>query len=161
MTKAVYPGSFDPPTNGHLDVVNRASALFDELVIGVYDAPPKNVLFTTEERVNLFEEAVANLTNVQVKPFKGLVVDFCHEVKASAMVRGLRAGYDFEYEFEMALMNRKLAPDVEMVALMSSLEYQFVSSSRIKEVARLGGNITGLIPENVASSLAIKLSTSL
>ena len=161
MTKAVYPGSFDPPTNGHLDVVNRASALFDELVIGVYDAPPKNVLFTTQERVNLFKEAVANLTNVHVRPFKGLVVDFCHEVKAAAMVRGLRAGYDFEYEFEMALMNRKLAPDVEMVALMSSLEYQFVSSTRIKEVARLGGNITGLVPGNVASSLAIKLSSSL
>jgi len=161
MTKAVYPGSFDPPTNGHLDVVRRASALFDELIVGVYDAPPKNVLFTTRERVELFKEALPNLPNIQVLPFKGLVVDFCREVQASAMVRGLRAGYDFEYEFEMALMNRKLAPDIEMVALMSSLEYQFVSSSRIKEVARLGGNITGLVPENVSSSLAVKISSSL
>ena len=157
MTKAVYPGSFDPPTNGHLDIANRASALFEELVIGVYDAPPKTLLFATEERVGLFEEAVSNLANVRVMPFKGLVVDFARHISASVMVRGLRAGYDFEYEFEMAMMNRKLAPDIEMVALMSALDYQFISSSRIKEVARLGGNVTGLVPSNVACALEAKL----
>ncbi len=157
MIKAVYAGSFDPLTNGHLDIVTRASALFDGLIVGVYDAPPKTLLFSTTERVKLFQEAVGDLSNVEVRPFTGLVVDFAREVGATVMVRGLRAGYDFEYEFEMALMNNKLAPDIEIVALMSSLEYQFVSSSRIKEVARLGGNVAGLVPKHVVIVLEAKL----
>ena len=157
MVKAVYPGTFDPVTNGHLDMVTRASALFEKLIVGVYEAPPKTLLFSTEERVKLFKKSVDGMSNVEVRPFSGLVVDFARKTGASVMVRGLRAGYDFEYEFEMALMNRKLAPDIEMVALMSVLEYQFVSSSRIKEVARLGGNIRGFVPKHVASALNSKL----
>ena len=159
MANAIYPGSFDPLTSGHLDIVTRASTLFDRLTVAVYDAPPKSLLFSTSERVGLFQEAVAALSNVEVQSFRGLVVDFARQVDAKVIVRGLRAGYDFEYEFEMALMNRKLAPDIEVVALMSSLEYQFVSSSRIKEVAQLGGNIDGLAPVHVLAGLKAKMQT--
>lgn len=157
MTKALYPGSFDPVHNGHVDIVERASKLFDELIVGVYDAPPKNLMFTTEERVDLFQKSVEGLPNVRVQPFMGLAPTVARELDAEFIVRGLRAGFDFEMEFEMALMWRNLAPDIDVVCMMSSLEYQFVYSSRIKEVAKLGGNIDNLVPDHVSAALKGKL----
>lgn len=156
MTTAIYPGSFDPVTNGHLDIVNRAAALFDRVVICVYDVPAKRLLFTTQERVDLMKKSVAHLRNVQVTPYNGLTVDFAHKMKAKVIVRGLRMSSDFEREFEMALMNKKLAPDIELVCLMTSLEYQFISSSLLKEACELGGDITSLVPKHVASALKRK-----
>ena len=157
MTIAVYPGAFDPITNGHLDIAERAAKLFDKLIIGVYDTPAKNLLFTTGERVDLVRQSVAHLPNVSVESFSILTVDFVKQVGAQAIVRGLRVGGDFEREFEMALMNKKLSPDCELVCLMTSLKYQFVSSSLLKEVAELGGNIKDLVPESVAASLRKKV----
>ncbi len=157
MTRALYPGSFDPVHNGHVDIVERASKLFDELIVGVYDTPPKNLMFTTEERVELFQESVKTLNNVIVQPFFGLAPDVARELGAEFIVRGLRAGFDFEMEFEMALMWRNLAPDIDVVCMMSSLEYQFVYSSRIKEVAKLDGKIDNLVPIHVATALYGKL----
>jgi pantetheine-phosphate adenylyltransferase len=156
MTIAVYPGSFDPITNGHMDVVERGAALFDSLVVAVYDLPEKNLLFSVEERVRLAKTAAKHLPTVSVESFSGLVVDFIHRKKANVMIRGLRAGSDFEREFEMALMNHKLAPDVELVCLMTSAKYQFISSSVIKEVARNGGCLEGMVPEHVATALSTK-----
>ena len=153
MAKAIYPGSFDPVHNGHVDVATRASRLFDELVVGIYEAPPKALEFTTQERVELFQKSVDNLTNVRVVSFDGLAVDFARTVGAQFILRGLRAGIDFELEFEMALMWRNLAPDIDVVCMMSSLDYLFVYSTRIKEVAELGGDIDALVPANVAAAL--------
>jgi pantetheine-phosphate adenylyltransferase len=157
MAKAIYPGSFDPVHNGHVDIAARAARLFDELVIGVYDAPPKAVMFTTQERVRLFADSVSHLSNVRVMPFSGLAVDFARSVGAQFIVRGLRAGSDFETEFEMALMWRNLAPDVDVVCMMSALEHQFIHASRIKEVAQLGGDIANLVPPQVAAALRAKI----
>lgn len=157
MTSAVYPGSFDPITNGHLDIATRAAALFDKLIIAIYDTSPKNPLFSTEERLGLARQAISDLPNVQVVAFSGLIVDYAQKIGAKAIVRGLRMTSDFEHEFEMALMNKNLAPQVEMVCLMSSLQYQFLSSSLLKEVAGLGGNIHNLVPPHVARALEEKL----
>jgi len=156
LTIAIYPGSFDPVTNGHLDIVNRAVALFDQLIIGVYDVPQKNLLFSTQERVDLMRKAVVNLPNVRVESYSGLTVIFAQQMNAKVVVRGLRMTSDFEREFEMALMNKKLAPDMELVCLMASLEYQFISSSLLKEACELGGVIDTLVPEHVAIALAEK-----
>ncbi len=153
MTIAVYPGTFDPITNGHLDIVRRASKLFDKIVIGVYEKSNKHLVFTTDERVALTKRAVADIPNVEVKSFNGLTVDFARGEKAQVMIRGLRMNADFEKEFEMALMNRKLAPDLDLLCLMASQEYQFLSSSLLKEVARLNGNVSDLVPEHVAEAL--------
>jgi len=153
MTTALYPGSFDPVTLGHVDVAARAAALFDRVVVAVYATPAKSLLFTAAERVELFQEAVSHLPNVEVRQFEGLVVRFAQEIAAAVMVRGLRSGSDFEYEYEMAFMNRKLAPDVDMVAFMTSQDHLFVSSSLLKEVARLGGDITGMVPPRVAQAV--------
>ncbi len=161
MTIAVYPGSFDPITNGHLDIITRVAKLFEKLIIGVYNAPDKNVLFTTEERVKLIRQTIANLPNVEVKPYNGLTVDFARQVKAQTMVRGLRMGADFEREFDMAMMNKKLYPELELVCLMSSLEYQFLSSSLLKEAARLGGDIDNLVPKHVAKALRRKVQSKM
>jgi len=158
MTIAVYPGTFDPITNGHLDIINRASAVFDKLTIGVYDQPEKQLLFSLEERMDMAEKAVADLSNVCVKSFSGLTVDFIREVGGTVMIRGLRVSSDFEREFEMALMNKKLAPDIELICLMTSSEYQFLSSSLIKEVAKLGGCLRGMVPDHVATALREKFS---
>ena len=155
--KAIYPGSFDPVHNGHLDLIIRASDLFEHLTVAVYDEPNKNVLFSPSERVNLIVESIKPYKkNVDVVQFSGLAVDFAKSLDAKFILRGLRAGFDFELEFEMALMWKKLNKDVDVVCLMSSLEYQFVYSSRIKEVARLGGNITGLVPDNVIDAFKLK-----
>ena len=157
MTVAVYPGTFDPITNGHLDIVQRAAKLFDRIVIGVYQKSNKHLVFTTEERVELVKQAVTDLPNVEVKSFSGLTVDFARSEKAQVMIRGLRMNADFEKEFEMAMMNRKLAPDLDLLCLMASQEYQFLSSSLLKEVARLDGNISDLVPKPVAEALRKKV----
>ena len=156
MVTALYPGSFDPVTLGHMDVATRAAALFDHVIVAVYATPSKNLLFSTEERVDLFQAAVRHLPNVEVRQFEGLVVRFAQQVEAAVIVRGLRSGSDFEYEYEMAFMNRKLAPDVDMVSFMTSQEHMFVSSSLLKEVARLGGDITGMVPPRVANAVYAK-----
>ena len=153
MTIAIYPGSFDPITNGHLDIVIRASRLFDKVIVAVYGRPAKNIMFSTEERIDLIRQAVVNLPNVEVDSFVGLVVDYVKVKKAQTIVRGLRVGADFEREFEMALMNKKLSPDCELVCLMANLKYQFLSSSLLKEVASLGGFIDDLVPKAVAVAL--------
>ena len=156
MVRAIYPGTFDPVHNGHVDIATRASMLFDELIVGAYDTPLQTPTFTTQERVEMFAQALAHLPNVRVTGFSGLAVSFAQSVDAQFILRGLRAGFDFELEFEMALMWRKLAPDTDVVCMMSALQYQFVHSSRIKEVARLGGNISSLVPHHVAVALAAK-----
>lgn len=156
MVTALYPGSFDPVTNGHVDVAARASALFDQVIVGVYATPSKNLLFDADERVDLFRRSVDRLPNVEVREFEGLVVRFAQDVGAKVIVRGLRSGSDFEYEFDMAFMNKRLAPDVDMVSFMASQEYMFVSSSLLKEVARLGGDITSMVPAHVANAVHAK-----
>ena len=158
MVKAIYAGSFDPVHNGHVDIAERASRLFGTLVIGVYDAPPKALMFSTAERADFFRRSIEDLPNVEVVSFTGLATDFAREVGAAFIVRGLRAGFDFESEFEMALMWRHLAPDVDVVSMMSSLDYQFVYSSRIKEVATLGGNVHALVPSHVEEALRDRIS---
>ncbi len=158
MTTALYPGTFDPITNGHLDIATRAAKLFQKVVIGVYDTPAKTLMFTTDERAKLVKQALADLPGVEVASFSGLTVDFAEKVGAIAIVRGLRIGADFEYEREMALMNKNLSPDIELVCLMASLQYQFLSSGRVKEVARLGGRIDDLVPEAVAEALKKKVA---
>ena len=161
MTTAVYPGSFDPVHNGHVDVATRASAVFDRLVIAVYESPPKQILFSSEERVALVEKAVGHLENVEVVAFSGLVAPhLVRNVGAKFIVRGLRAGLDFETEFEMALMWRTLDPDVDVVCLMSALQHQFIYSTRIKEVAKLGGDVRGLVPEFVVSEMKAKYGSA-
>ncbi len=158
MTIAAYPGTFDPITNGHLDIVKRAAGLFDKLVVGVYDIPDKRLLFNTDERVDLLRRAVDGLLNVEVTAFSGMTVDFASSVGAKTLVRGLRMSADFEREFEMAQMNKNLRPDLELVCMMTRGEYQFVSSSLLKEVAGLGGNIDHLVPAHVAEALKKKLA---
>ena len=161
MTIAIYPGSFDPITNGHLDVAIRAAKLFERLIIGVYDAPDKPLLFTTKERVELVRQAIVSLPNVEVKSFTGLTIDFARRIKAQVMVRGLRMGADFEREFDLAMMNKKLSPELELVCLMASQEYQFLSASLLKEAARLGGNIDGFVPKHVATALRRKVHSKM
>lgn len=156
MTIAVYPGTFDPITNGHLDIAKRAARLFERVIIGVYDTPAKSILFTTEERVSLIKQSTVGLPNVEVESFSGLVVDFIKRVGAQTIVRGLRVGSDFEREFAMALMNKTLFRDYELVCLMADLRYQFLSSSLLKEVASLGGYIENLVPKPVALALKEK-----
>ncbi|MBN1644013.1 MAG: pantetheine-phosphate adenylyltransferase [Dehalococcoidales bacterium] len=170
MTVAVYAGTFDPITNGHLDVATRAAKLFDKVYIGVYDSPGavrqassgitsagRGLLFSTQERVALVKEAVKSIPNIEVVPFAGLVVDFAKKMGAQAIVRGLRAVTDFEREFETALMNKKLCPELEVVCLMANLQYQFLSSSLLKEIASLGGDVCSMVPKHVAESLRKKL----
>ena len=156
MVKAIYPGSFDPLHNGHIDIATRAAKLFEELIVCVYDAPPKSLMFETQERVEFFEQATSHIPNIRVTPFTGLAPDFARSVGAEFILRGLRAGFDFELEFEMALMWRNLAPDIDVVCMMSSLEYQFLFSSRIKEVAMLGANIDNLVPPGIAEKIMEK-----
>lgn len=153
---ALYPGSFDPITNGHLDVIERAARLFDHVLVAVADNNAKNALFSTEDRVSLIRQSVSALPNVQVTSFKGLLVDFAAASGARVVVRGLRAVTDFEYEFQMALMNKTLRPDLETIFLASREVFTYVSSRVIKEVARLGGDVTRMVPAPVAAALAAK-----
>jgi pantetheine-phosphate adenylyltransferase len=156
LTTAIYAGSFDPITNGHLDIATRASRLFEKVILGIFATPEKNLMFTTDERVDLAVKAVAHLRNVEVRPYDGITVEFARAVGAKVMVRGLRMVGDFEWEFEMAMMNRLLSPDLELVCFMASQQYQFLSASLIKEVASLGGDINSLVPPHVAEALRNK-----
>jgi pantetheine-phosphate adenylyltransferase len=156
MVTAIYPGTFDPVTLGHVDIASRAAALFDQIIVAVYSKPSKNLLFSTDERVQMFQEAVKHLPNIAVKEFDGLVVRFAQDVKAAVIVRGLRSGSDFEYEFEMAFMNRRLAPKVDMISFMTSQDYMFISSSLLKEVALLDGDVTEMVPPHVAKAVYFK-----
>ena len=158
MTRALYPGTFDPIHMGHVDIAARAAGLFDELIIGVYDSPPKTLSFDTPQRLALARDALAHLPNVRVAPYRGLTVAFAQEIGASVLVRGLRAISDFEFEFQMALTNKKLAPDIECICLMTSLEYAYLSSSILKEVAMLGGAITSLAPARVQAALRARFA---
>ncbi len=157
MKTAIFPGTFDPITNGHLDIASRASALFDHLIVAVYAHPIKTLLFSTTERVDLARKAVEDLTNVTVESYDGLTVDFARSKGAKAIVRGLRVVGDFEFEFQMALMNRTLAPEMESVCLLTTKEYYFLSSSIVKEVAKLNGDISELVPRHVAVALENKI----
>ena len=156
MVTALYPGSFDPVTVGHVDVASRAASLFETLVVAVYDTPSKALLFNTAERLQLMKDACVHLPNVEVIKFSGLVVRCAKTVGAGVIVRGLRSGSDFEYEFDMAFINRRLEPDVDLVCFMTSQDYMFVSASLLKEVARLGGDITEMVPPNVAKAVYSK-----
>ena len=156
MVTALYPGSFDPVTVGHVDVASRAAIQFEKLVVAVYDTPSKNLLFTTDEREQLMKDACSHISNVEVVRFSGLVVRFAKDIGAGTIVRGLRSGSDFEYEFDMAFMNRKLEPEVDLVCFMTSQDYMFVSASLLKEVARLGGDIKDMVPPNVAEAVYSK-----
>jgi pantetheine-phosphate adenylyltransferase len=155
---AVYPGRFDPVTNGHVDIAQRSSTLFERLVIAVYDLAPDKCLFSTEERADLFRNAVAHLRNVEVKPFAGLVVDFARRERANVLVRGIRAVTDFEAELDMALMNKKMAPEIESVYMMASLEHLYVSGHRIREVASLGYDVGELVSPHVMKALEKKFA---
>ena len=157
MSTAIYPGSFDPVTMGHADIATRAAAIFERVIVAVYATPSKALLFNTQERVELFQKTVEHLPNVEVTDFTGLVVEYARRLGAKVIVRGLRSGFDFEYEFEMTYMNKKLAPDVEVVCLMASLPYQYVSSSLLKEVVGLGGDITSLVPAHVMDAINSKM----
>ena len=151
--KALYPGTFDPPTNGHVDLIQRGSRLFDHLVVAVLNNPGKNPLFTVAERVEMLQESTGALSNVSVATFDGLMVEFARQQGASAVLRGIRAISDYEYEFQMALMNRRLAPEIETVFLQPAGRYSFVSSRMLKEVFSFGGDVTGLVPPNVLRRL--------
>ncbi|MCH8993993.1 MAG: pantetheine-phosphate adenylyltransferase [Chloroflexi bacterium] len=156
MAVAIFPGRFDPVTNGHLDIARRGSALFERLIVAVLDLP-SGTLFSTEERVALVAKAVEQYENVSVKSFNGLTVEFARQESAGVLVRGIRAVTGFEAEFDMALMNKRMAPEVESVYLMTSLEHLFISGSRIREVARLGYDVSTLVPPHVAEALRAKL----
>lgn len=153
MTSAVYPGSFDPITMGHVDIITRASHMFDRIIMAVVKNPGKQPNITLEERIKLVRESVKHLKNVEVEVFEGLTVNLAKAHNAKVIIRGLRAVSDFEYEFAMSQMNKRLCPDVETIFMMAGMEYQFLSSSMTNEVARLGGNIQGLVPEHVRSFL--------
>ena len=159
-TSAIYPGSFDPITNGHVDIIERGLKVFERVVVAVLENPKKRPLFTTKERVRMIHEIFASRKEVEVLAFDGLLVDFARAQRTSVVMRGLRAISDFEYEFQMALMNRSLAPDIETFFMMPSVNYSFLSSNVVREVAGLGGSVEGLVPGLVARRLRSKLGRS-
>jgi len=150
---ALYPGSFDPPTNGHLSIIHRGLNMFDGLIVAVLRNPAKDAVFSVEERVELLKEAVNGDSRVEVKAFSGLLVKFAQEQGVNTVLRGLRAVSDFEYEFQMANMNRKLDPRVETLFMMTGEDYFYISSRFVRDVARLGGDVSGLVPSNVLKAL--------
>jgi pantetheine-phosphate adenylyltransferase len=158
--KALYPGTFDPPTNGHVDLIQRGAKLFGHLTVAILNNPDKNPLFTVEERVEMLKEVTSSLPNVSIATFNGLMVEFARQQGASAVLRGIRAISDYEYEFQMALMNRRLAPEIETVFLQPAGRYSFISSRMLKEVFRFGGDVTGLVPPNVLKRLRGRINKS-
>ena len=157
---ALYPGTFDPPTNGHIDLIQRGAKLFEHLTVAILNNPLKDPLFTVEERVEMLKESTAMLANVSVATFDGLMVEFARQQGASAVLRGIRAISDYEYEFQMALMNRRLAPEIETVFLQPAGRYSFVSSRMLKEVFAFGGDVSGLVPPNVLKRLRSRMGAS-
>ena len=157
MLRAIYPGSFDPITNGHFDIIERAASISDELIVGVLQNKAKTPLFSVEERVTMLCEVTKNLKNVRIVPFEGLLVDFAKQMDAKVIVRGLRAITDFEYELQMSQTNRKLNADVETLFLTTSLDYSYLSSTTVKEVASFGGDISQFVPEFVARQVTEKI----
>lgn len=156
MRRAAYPGTFDPATNGHIDIIRRASAQFDEVIVGVLFNSQKTPLFSTEERVKILEEVTKDIPNVRVCSFEGLSVDFVRDCGAQVIIRGLRAITDFEYELQMAQTNRIMAPDIDTMFLITSLEYAYLSSTTVREVAKLGGDISKFVPPFVAEKMRSK-----
>ena len=157
MMRAIYPGSFDPVTNGHIDIIERAARISDELIVGVLQNKAKTPLFSAEERVIMLGEVTKNLKNVRVVPFEGLLIDFAKQMDAQVIIRGLRAITDFEYELQMSQTNRKLNSDVETLFLTTSLDYSYLSSTTVKEVASFGGDIAQFVPEYVADKITEKM----
>ena len=157
--RAVYPGTFDPVHYGHLDLMSRAAAIFDELVVAVYDheTPTKSVLFSVDERIKMIEDALGPQENIAVQPFSGLLVDYMHDIDAQIIIRGLGVFSDFEFEFRSALANKRLAPDIDTVSLMTSEEHTFLSGTTVREIAALGGDVTSMVPDNVARALYERL----
>ena len=157
MKVGIYPGSFDPVTNGHLDVIRRSSKMVDELIVGVLNNNAKMPLFSVEERVRMLEEVTKDIPNVRIYPFDGLLIDFAAKMEAGVVIRGLRAITDFEYELQMSQTNHKLNPDVETIFLTTSIEYSYLSSTTVKEIASYGGDITQFVPEAVVGKLEQKM----
>ncbi len=153
MVRAVFPGTFDPIHYGHIDIAKRASRLFDELVVAVYDRPLKNLLFSPEERLSLVKQTFKGERKIRIIGYSGLTVDVCKEIDAQVIVRGLRVFSDFEHEFRMALANHRLSPDIEVVALITSEEHTFLSSTTVREIASLGGDTSSMVPPQVAQAL--------
>lgn len=152
--RALYPGSFDPIHNGHIDIAMRAAGIFDEVIVGVYDLPKKKLLFDVDERMGQATEAFAGNPRIRVAKFSGLTVDYAREVNAMVLVRGLRVFSDFELEFRMGLANKKLAPEIETVSIMTDIQHISISSSTIREIAELGGDVSSMVPPFVAEALA-------
>ncbi len=157
MLRAIYPGSFDPVTYGHLDIIQRSSRLVDELIVGVLNNKAKSPLFSVKERVRMLEEVTNDMPNIRIIPFEGLLVDFARGMNAGMVIRGLRAITDFEYELQMSQTNHKMAPEVETVFLTTSLEYSYLSSTTVKEVAAFGGDISQFVPDIIADRIAEKI----
>lgn len=160
MVRALFPGTFDPIHFGHIDIARRAARLFDELIVAVYDRPLKNALFSPEERINLVRQAFESEPKIRVVGYSGLTVKFCRQVNAKVIVRGLRVFSDFEHEFRMALANHRLDQEIEVIALITSEEHSFLSSSTVREIASLGGDVSTMVPLHVAEALRSKFSTN-
>ena len=156
MRTAIYPGSFDPVTNGHMDIIRRAAGMFDRLIVGILRNSAKNAMFTTEERIRMIQMVTKDLENVEVKAFDGLLVDFAHQENAKVIVRGLRAVTDFEYELQLAQTNRVVSPDVDTIFLTTNLKYSYLSSSIVKEIASYGGNIEEFCDSRIAQAVREK-----
>jgi pantetheine-phosphate adenylyltransferase len=157
IVKALFPGTFDPIHYGHLDIARRAARLFDEVVIAVYDRPMKTLIFQPEDRIDLVRQSIEDDPTISVVGYSGLTVDFCHEIGAQVIVRGLRVFSDFEYEFRMALANHRLAPDIEVISLITNEEHTFLSSSTVREIASLNGDISSMVPPHVEKALKLRL----
>jgi len=156
MVRAIFPGTFDPVHYGHIDIAKRAARLFDRVIIAVYDRPLKSLIFSPEERLALVNESFRDCPNIEVAGYSGMTVDFCHQVDAQVIVRGLRVFSDFEFEFRMALANHRLSPDIESVALITDEEHTFLSSTTVREIAALGGDVSSMVPPHVEAALKEK-----